>query len=233
MDEKSKYSTMRKLFLLLAAIVALSSCSITKRHYAPGYHVEWKALRQARPINESSSVVEDAKVFMPSNTMEEVKPITSSDEFALLEHAPLNSLNAENAQQEFSGSSENSNNVLSHPIPLGNDVEVNEAPLEWSEISSDTIVAPDFAPSDLGANTRVNRKALWGMILAVLGLPVVWLAIIGFLLCRSALDEIKTNGGRGKRMAQIGIAIPLLVAAILIIWALVFMIMLIVEQGIS
>jgi hypothetical protein len=34
-------------------------------------------------------------------------------------------------------------------------------------------------------------------------------------------------------MAQIGIAIPLLVAAILIIWVLVFMIMLIVEQGIS
>jgi hypothetical protein len=165
--------------------------------------------------------------------MEEVKAITSSDAFALLDHAPLNSLNAENPVQEFSSPSENSNNVLSHPIPLGNDVEVNEAPLEWSEISSDTIVAPDFASSDLGANTRVNRKALWGMILAVLGLPVVWLAIVGVLLCRSALDEIKTNGGRGKRMAQIGIAIPLLVAAILIIWVLVFMIMLIVEQGIS
>jgi hypothetical protein len=48
---------MKKIIFLFAAIAALTSCTITKRHYSPGYHVEWKSLRSkevvAQPTEES------------------------------------------------------------------------------------------------------------------------------------------------------------------------------------
>ncbi len=42
--------------LLVALLATLASCTVTKRHYAPGYHVEWKNFSRHSVSNEFADV---------------------------------------------------------------------------------------------------------------------------------------------------------------------------------
>jgi hypothetical protein len=42
--------------LLVAVLATLASCTVTKRHYAPGYHVEWKNLSRHAISNKYAHV---------------------------------------------------------------------------------------------------------------------------------------------------------------------------------
>jgi len=43
------------LFILTAMIASMTACTLTKRHYAPGYHVEWKHFSKQAHVPASQS----------------------------------------------------------------------------------------------------------------------------------------------------------------------------------
>jgi hypothetical protein len=67
------------MFALIALVVVFSACSVTKRHYAPGYHVEFKKFGKVENVAEvkkekvAKSVVATEEVAVVSN--EVVAPV--------------------------------------------------------------------------------------------------------------------------------------------------------------
>lgn len=67
------------MFALIALVVVFSACSVTKRHYAPGYHVEFKKFGKVENVAEvkkekaAKSVVATEEVAVVSN--EAVAPV--------------------------------------------------------------------------------------------------------------------------------------------------------------
>jgi hypothetical protein len=63
---------MKKNNILLSVVaimvVTITSCTMTKRHYAPGYHVEWKNLRThtAAPSLQKDKFASTAEVNVPA-----------------------------------------------------------------------------------------------------------------------------------------------------------------------
>jgi hypothetical protein len=64
--------------LLVAVLATLASCTVTKRHYAPGYHVEWKNLSRHAISNEFAHVQKE-NVF-PFSYQEPASLATPSEE---------------------------------------------------------------------------------------------------------------------------------------------------------
>lgn len=68
------------MFALIALVVVFSACSVTKRQYAPGYHVEFKKFGKVENVAEvkkekvAKSVVATEEVAVVSN--EVVAPVT-------------------------------------------------------------------------------------------------------------------------------------------------------------
>ena len=215
---------MRKILLLFAVIAALSSCTITKRHYAPGYHVDWKSMyatqnQNRAPLtietsNENKSEVENIET-VEMTTFNELDPIENAYPLSYL----LDGTNLE--MQDMAGNDIDPKGFVNQGTKE-NALEDEEYPLKSIEILKDTLNDPNSTSPDLIVNKRVNRKAIWGLILSVVGIPSVYGAAIGIYLCVQAIKEIEKNGGRGKRLAQIGIAIPtILVGAIILFWVIV------------
>ena len=51
---------MKQLLTLVVIVVIFASCSIERRHYLPGYHVEWrKASGECRAANDEWSAVSE------------------------------------------------------------------------------------------------------------------------------------------------------------------------------
>jgi uncharacterized membrane protein YqaE (UPF0057 family) len=75
----------KNIFLMLAASVALimSSCSIEKRQYTNGYHIEWNSALKStkKPIKSTKNVVEQAS----QTTVESMLSLEASTHIALPE----------------------------------------------------------------------------------------------------------------------------------------------------
>jgi hypothetical protein len=56
------------LSLMVIMVVTITSCTMTKRHYAPGYHVEWKNFRthSAAPSLQKDKSASTAEVNVPA-----------------------------------------------------------------------------------------------------------------------------------------------------------------------
>ncbi len=226
---------MRKILLLFAAIAVLSSCTITKRHYAPGYHVDWKSMNATQNQNRVPLTIETSNENKSVVANLETVEISTVNHHESIEHAypvshMLDGTNLE--MQDMAGNDIDPKGFVNQGTKE-NALEDEEYPLNSIEILTDTLNDPISTSPDLSSNTRVNRKAIWGLILSAIGLPGFVLSGVGVLLCALALDEIKKNGGRGKVLAKIGIAIPATIAAIIVLWFIVLMIALVIEQGIS
>ena len=56
---------------MVAIVATLASCTVTKRHYAPGYHVEWKHFSKNQTINEITH--SEKSSFQSNSNFDEVK----------------------------------------------------------------------------------------------------------------------------------------------------------------
>lgn len=203
---------MRKILLLFAAIAALSSCTITKRHYAPGYHVEWKSL--------GNNKIENRNVENQASNLDESDPISNDKlvcdletDVELIQQSPNvigESLNTFDSSQEL----EESGSVELF-------ISRNQT------ITRDTII-DDAKPSDYDSKiihikSEKNKLALIGFYLSLLGLWLPLTVLPGFICSLIAYNQIKKGKGVGKKDAVAGMLISgiyMFVVAFIVLWVL-------------
>jgi len=198
---------MKKIILLFAAIVALSSCSITKRHYAPGYHVEWKGKRThleipQAPLAERVEITESSK---------EKKTIEVAVSETYSKSAGSNfSIPSEDFQ--VNGVESIQENVREESLPKV--LDESKAFESYEEASSQEIVeAPMYALPDEG---NINTLALIGFILSMSSFLLVFTALPGLVVSIIGLKQINEGNGGGKGLAIAGIVIGALYVFFLI-----------------
>ncbi len=201
---------MRKILLLFAAIAALSSCTITKRHYAPGYHVEWKSL--------GNNKIENRNVENQASNLDESDPISNDKlvcdletDVELIQQSPNvigESLNTFDSSQEL----EESGSVELF-------ISRNQT------ITRDTII-DDAKPSDYDSKiihikSEKNKLALIGFYLSLLGLWLPLTVLPGFICSLIAYNQIKKGKGEGKKDAVAGMLISgiyMLAVIFILLW---------------
>ena len=94
------------MFALIALVVVFSACSVTKRHYAPGYHVEFKKFGKVENVAEvknekaAKSVVAAEEVAVVANevvapmAIAPVVAVVANEEVAAVVVAPAAKHNA-------------------------------------------------------------------------------------------------------------------------------------------
>ena len=216
---------MKKSTFLFAAIVALASCTITKRHYAPGYHVQWKNAkatdRQSMPICNHDFDAQDFSKIKSSASMES----SVLQELALSQngYGEWSFVKSTFFQIEQVNNSVDSPEGFIDENQYAPEVQGTFRDLNVPTIFADTITDTSSEDNHEIEESKVNRTAIVGVILAYLGLPTLILSAIGIGLCFSALDEIKSNGGRGKTLAWFGIIGPIVIAiAYIVFFALAY-----------
>ncbi len=207
---------MKKIIFLFAAIAALTSCTITKRHYAPGYHVEFKSLRSkevAVKPTEETVVTNDGstndknlskdQVFVQSNSaIGRNSTSMQVDEFAMNQEtlAP-----EELVYSEAQSVTENQI-VFSNDLIKSSEKEVTEAPV---------LTAP---------TGDINTIALVGFCLSLFSL----FALPGLICSIIGLKQIKEGKGEGKGLAIAGIVLG---ALWIVFWVLYVVAVVLINSG--
>ena len=187
---------MKKIIFLFAAVVALTSCSITKRHYAPGYHVEWKGIRShvelpADPIAEEPNKSE-MKFENQVSSQENTNPISQGSTIQIQGESPNVLMSDFAISDEGEGQQSETNQIA--PETYGIENKANTAfPQESSE-------APVMEYPTSG---NYNMLALIGFILSLFSVT----ALVGLILSIIGLKQIKAGDGEGKGLAIAGIVI--------------------------
>lgn len=243
-------------FLIISFLLIMSSCSIEKRQYLSGYHIDWKnkktALENNKPIEKNSFAKieilekEITSTETPStetqtneNTIDE--SFSASDKAIIIKHNIL-----KNALEECDII------VLKNGEEIrGMVVEIGVSEVKYKKC--DNMMGPNYSikksdvfmikytngTKDVFKNEsyseqkpnnnyktkkslRVNRLALWGFILALVGLFIlpIPLGIAGIIMGIFGLVKISKNSEfeRGEGFAIFAIIIGLLdlIAGILI-----------------
>jgi hypothetical protein len=193
---------MRRMLLLFMAIASLTSCTITKRHYDPGYHVDWKLFRD-NTLEVPLPGSQIAKVHWPE--------ISESIHCDFFFHEDRNSLD------EVYRSSSCEDDVLGKILCAGNeDIQTNGS-RSFNEINRSISQDPDTIGQGIGtsevlsekesADTELNTMALIGFATSLSAIGFVITGFFGLIFSIIGLIQIKQGNGEGKRMAIWGIVI--------------------------
>ena len=202
---------MKKLIFFFAAIVALSSCSITKRHYAPGYHVEWKGMRSQvelpkEPLTERIEKVESNSVV--ENVQSEVTEIFSVP-------AVSNYSDPSNDLQLESEEASTEEMVELKSLPSNSDLNNND--VRHTALSNQEIIeAPAVASPPTG---DINTMALVGFILSMSSFLLVITGLPGLIVSAIGLKQINEGRGEGKGLAIAGIVVGALYTLLVLLYA--------------
>ncbi len=193
---------MRKILLFFVVIATLSSCTITKRHYAPGYHVERKLFRE----NTLEVPLPRRQVAMDHRT--ECSESIQCDFFF---HNDRNSLD------EVHWSSSFEDDVLGIKICAGNlDIQPNgsrnfkefDRPISHDlDTIGHGIGASDVLSEKESYDTELNTMALIGFATSLSAIGFVFTGFFGLIFSIIGLVQIKHGKGGGKKMAIWGIVI--------------------------
>lgn len=205
---------MKKLIFFFVAIVALSSCSITKRHYAPGYHVEWKGMRSQVELPKESLAEQIEKV--ESNSVVENVQSEVTGTFS----APSVSNFSDPANDLQLGSMETFTDETAEQKSLPSILELNSDNERRNEASNkDLIEAPAMASPPTG---DINTMALVGFILSMSSFLIVITALPGLIVSVIGLKQINEGRGEGKGLAIAGIVIGALYTFLTLIYIAYF-----------
>jgi hypothetical protein len=185
--------------LLMAMTLILSGCSVTKRHYAPGYHVEWHKSGANHLAKEEVS-----------------KDFKNGKEEELIVHSPEESKQVQIGFSPMEGQMETESMLTEHEgLDGAEDPSTERTVVEnISENASDPfnqntqIKTEDNSGSaeDKAAQappTDNNIFAILGLIFSIL--PSFW--IFGVIFSIVGLVQIKKEGGEGKKLAVAGLII--------------------------
>lgn len=205
---------MKKIIFLFAATAALTSCTITKRHYSPGYYFEFSKrelanLQAEHEMERSLSCQEDYPIDLQ----------LSSDIYS------IEILQLKNVELQCTS------NVLLVNDSLKKNRDSLSSRNNEVYAKNDTLDLPNSSGDYYKAKEKVNPKAAVGFCLTVLGVLtaffapylVFYLTLIGVLFSYLGYKEIKRHGGRGEKLAKWGMAIPLGAVALVIFFGLIFL----------
>lgn len=209
---------MKKIIFFFAAIAALSSCTITKRHYAPGYHVDWKS-RNAVKVNQD--LVEETA------QNEIIEPFAQPATEQVLSELPTSS----NSRTNFEL-------INSDVVELNEDqlVAINTLPAESLQIQEESkslsrnegkeeVEAQNYSPEP-APEEDINKMALIGFICSAAA-PLLFLtAIPGLIISIIGYKQVSQGIGSGKGLAIAGIVLGALYTFVTLIYVayLIFMI---------
>lgn len=202
---------MKKVIFLFAAIVALTSCSITKRHYAPGYHVEWKGKRShvdipQAPLAERSERVESNSIN--ENTGTEVNASLSVPSVSNFSNPtadlPMNSAEQIVEENVYQESNAGLSETEVEPIRKSSEVE-NQEPTEIQPLPTPT-------------SDNINTMALIGFILSMSSFLLVITCLPGLIVSFIGLKQIREGNGEGKGLAIAGIVIGALYTLLILLY---------------
>jgi hypothetical protein len=209
---------MKKVVFFFAAIAALSSCTITKRHYAPGYHVDWKS-RNSVKVNqdlvEETKQKETIEPFVQLATEQVLSEVSSSSN-ARTNFELMNSDVVELNEDQLAA-------VNTLPAPS---LQIKEEPKSFSQNEGKVEVKaqnyfPEPAPEE-----DINKMALIGFICSAAA-PLLFLtAIPGLIISIIGYKQVSQGIGSGKGLAIAGIVLGALYTFVTLIYVayLIFMI---------
>ncbi len=201
---------MKKIIFLIAAIAALSSCTITKRHYAPGYHVDWKSrntVKMNQDVAEEPAQKENVEVIVLKPS-EQVHSESSSSSIAMSEgelvYSDVADVKEEQKEEINQGHSFSPSQQSEANSSLGNDSHENAEVEHYS---------PEPAPEE-----DINKLALIGFICSVSSLLLVFPALPGLIMSIIGYKQIMQGRGTGKGFAIAGIVVGALYTLIVLLY---------------
>ncbi len=214
---------MKKSILLFFAaftfIQLFSACTIEKRVYRPGYHIEWKTKRNFSP--PEATVAGDKKTAEKAGlqqTATEISVITFSNSEKKGEHIHTDSILPQTPKDAV---------VPEKPLQA-NAYFASEArgvPIFTpQDIFTATAVESDDTPSTAAESEKFSKMAIAGFVCSVVGLLLLLIVGFPFLLGSlgiifSAIGLKQTAGGqkKGRGLAIAGLVLGIIVVLISII----------------
>lgn len=211
---KLKFKNMKKIIFLFAAIAALSSCTITKRHYAPGYHVDWKP-RNTVKVNQDlvdntvkNETIEPSVQPRTELVLPEVSASTNvSDNFEMMNGDPAEVKDDQLA--EVNQLPVPSEQVQDESQTLSLNDEVEEAEAQQYSLEP--------APEE-----DINKMALIGFICSVASSFLFFPALPGLIMSIIGYKQIMQGNGTGKGLAIAGIVVGALYTLIILLYMALF-----------
>lgn len=205
---------MKKVVYLIAAIAALSSCTITKRHYAPGYHVDWKS-RNTVKVNQD--------VVAESAQSEIIEPLVQTPTEQILPEVSASSNESTNFQLMNGDAIE---------VKVDQSIEVNQLSVSSQYIQEETSAIPlndrveeaeaqQFSPES-APEGDINKMALIGFICSVASSFLFFPALPGLIMSIIGYKQIMQGIGTGKGLAIAGIVVGALYTFIILFYIAYF-----------
>lgn len=201
---------MKKIVFLFAAIAALSSCTITKRHYAPGYHVDWKSrntVKMNQDVAEEPAQKENVEVIV-LNPSEQVYSETSSSSIAMSESGLVYSDVADMKEEQLTEINQ---------LPALTEQGSEEPQTLSLNESKEEVEAQNYSPEP-APEEDINKLALIGFICSVSSLLLVFPALPGLIMSIIGYKQIMQGRGTGKGFAIAGIVVGALYTLIVLLY---------------
>ena len=199
---------------LAATLVLLSSCSMEKRVYMPGYHVEWKGAKSAA-ANESAAATESAAAIQSEVAPQSEAVAEQEADFQVAAEA-LENPAAVSADFAAYGdevwADAGAEAPESHPVTVASEMEAEaEEPAatwasEWQEGTGAILAEVQ--------DVRVNGMAVAGFVMGLVGLLIFGLlfGILAIIFSAIGLGKINKDPKRwrGKGLAVAGLVLGIL-----------------------
>lgn len=205
---------MKKIVFLFAAIAALSSCTITKRHYAPGYHVDWKSrntVKMNQDVAEEPAQKENVEVIV-LNPSEQVYSETSSSSIAMSASGLVYSDVADMKEEQLTEI-----NHLPALTEQGSEEPQTLSLNDGVEEADTQHYSPEPAPEE-----DINKMALIGFICSVASSFLFFPALPGLIMSIIGYKQIMQGNGTGKGLAIAGIVVGALYTLIILFYIAYF-----------
>ena len=206
---------MKRLFTVLS-ILLLVGCTITKRHFGPGYHVEWK-----KSVSKTGNEIDHLDV---TDTRKELSVVSEENEVISEEVIPADSLN--NNESIYPDNSE---------ILIEEPTKIFEVSVKWE---NEPFVEYNHISNDEDAVDEPKRKvelftwiSLGGLVLAIIFIIMIFTISMEFLFFFAAVHyftfaissmisvaQIRKNPskykGKGLTWTLFGLSLATIVATI-------------------
>lgn len=201
---------MKKIIFLFVAIASLTSCSITKRHYAPGYHVEWKGKRTHVEIAQAP--LAERVVITESNKERENIETAVSETYS---KSVVSNFSIPSEDFQMNGVESIQESVQEESLPKVLD-ESKAFENNDDTPSKEIVEAPVHA---LPGEGDINTMALVGFILSMSSFLLVITGLPGLIVSIIGLKQINEGRGEGKGFAIAGIVVGALYTLLVLLYA--------------
>ena len=185
------------LLFLVGFMLIISGCSVTKRHYAPGYHVEWhhNGAREWTKVKDNQPNLAENREEVTDRVIENTQAAQPSHQGYIKEQLEVQSRGVED--------------FVTEETPRSEDEEVGKADShqeQWEQspaIQDDEHAGVSEEQPLSAPPTDNNIFAILGLIFSIF--PSFWL--LGVVFSIIGLVQIRRDGGEGKKLAVAGLII--------------------------